>query len=231
MNGELGIWNWNIPGKPETPTPEGSNIVLMNLKSEYKPFVVSPQPCEMYAYEGSQGGSRFRWRDHWPTTLEPTPGRNASGKQAAHGSYYHITKIPIYEREGDSITKILLHGMTQSKAEDLVPLAKSWLNPPAIITKYGSKRGFYNQAERAYELVSSGGEMSFILKGSAQSPVVNPVFIIHDWQNKEITINLDGNQLINNENYRWDRVQKIDRNDLIVWIDLQTEKEVSILLK
>jgi hypothetical protein len=231
MKGETGLWSWEVPGKPDTPTPEGSNIVLMNLKSKFKPFVVSPQPCEMYAYEGSQGGSRFRWRDHWPTTLEPTPGRNASGKQAAHGSYYHITKIPIYERSGDAITKILLHGMTESNITDLIPLSRSWLNPPPIITKYGSTRSFHNPAERAYELVSSGGEMSFILKGSSQSPIVNPIFIIHDWKRDGISISIDGKKLVANENYCWDLVHKIDRTELIIWIDLKSDKEVNVLLK
>jgi hypothetical protein len=231
MKGETGKWSWEVPGEPETPTPKGSNIVLMNLKSQFKPFVISPQPCEIYAYEGSQGGSHFRWRDHWPTTLEPTPGRNASGKQAAHGSYFHITKIPIYKREGDSITKILLHGMTESKIENLIPLSKSWLNSASLITKYGCKKAFYNQAERAYELISSGGEMSFILKGSVQSPIVNPVFIIHEWQNDDIAIVLNGDKLIENQNYRQDFVQKIDRRDLIIWMDLRSDKEMSILFR
>jgi hypothetical protein len=230
MKGESGVWNWNTPGKPDTPTPKGSNIVLMNLKSQYKPFVVSPQPCEMYAYEGSQGGSRFRWRDHWPTTLEPTPGRNASGKQAAHGSYYHITKIPIYERSGDAITKILLHGMTEQTIKDVVPISKSWLNPPTLITKYGSKRSYYNRAERAYEIESSGGELSFTLKASAQSPIFNPVFIIRDWQGTGIDINADGARLEEGAAFRSDFVQRIDGKDLIIWMDLQTEKEVSIVL-
>jgi len=231
MKGEKGIWSWEIPGKPETPTPDGSNIVLMNLKSKYKPFVVSQQPCEMYAYEGSQGGSRFRWRDHWPTTLEPTPGRNASGKQAAHGSYYHITKIPIYERSGDSITKIMLHGMTEKSIDDVVNISKSWLNPAPIITKYGCTNAFYNPAEKAYELISSGGEMSFMIQGSGQSPVINPVFLIHNWDKKGISITIDGTNLKEGEDFRWDNIRKIDGSDVILWVNKKLHSKSEIILK
>jgi hypothetical protein len=121
--------------------------------------------------------------------------------------------------------------MTESKIENLIPLSKSWLNSASLITKYGCKKAFYNQAERAYELISSGGEMSFILKGSVQSPIVNPVFIIHEWQNDDIAIVLNGDKLIENQNYRQDFVQKIDRRDLIIWMDLRSDKEMSILFR
>jgi hypothetical protein len=203
----------------------------MNLKSRYKPFVVSPQPCEMHAYQGSQGGSRFRWRDHWPTTLEPTPGRNASGKQAAHGSYYHITKIPIYERSGDSITKIMLHGMTENNIDDVVNISKSWLNPAPIISTYGSNNAFYNPAEKAYELISSGGEMSFMIKGSEQSPVINPVFLVHHWDKKGVTITIDGAELKDGEEYRWDFIRKINGTDLLVWLDKKFSSKVVFIIK
>jgi hypothetical protein len=77
--------------------------------------------------QGSQGGSHFRWRDHWPTTTEPTPGRDASGTQAAHGSFFHIMRIPMYQQGKDWVSKVLLHGMTKSGVGELAPLAKSWL--------------------------------------------------------------------------------------------------------
>jgi hypothetical protein len=121
--------------------------------------------------------------------------------------------------------------MTDSTIESVVPLSKSWLNPPSIITKYGSKKAFYNPAERAYELVSSGGEMSFLMKGSVQSPIVHPVFIIHDWNNDEISIRVNGDKLLVNENFRYDFVQKIDRRDLIIWTDLESDKELSVLIR
>jgi hypothetical protein len=120
--------------------------------------------------------------------------------------------------------------MTEQTIKDVVPISKSWLNPPTLITKYGSKRSYYNRAERAYEIESSGGELSFTLKASAQSPIFNPVFIIRDWQGTGIDINADGARLEEGAAFRSDFVQRIDGKDLIIWMDLQTEKEVSIVL-
>ena len=34
-------------------------------------------------------------------------------------------------------TRIMLHGMTKNKPEELVPLAKSWLNPPGMKLENG----------------------------------------------------------------------------------------------
>ena len=62
LKGDTASWSWEIPGKPEVDIPEGSNIVLMNLKSYLKPFIISPPGCKLDAYEGSQNGSHFRWR-------------------------------------------------------------------------------------------------------------------------------------------------------------------------
>ena len=235
MKGEVGIWSWETPGKPTTPTPGGSNIVLMNVKSDTKPFVISPEGCELFAYEGSQGGSHFRWRDHWPTTMEPTPGRDASGTQAAHGSFFHIARIPIYQSGDEWISKVLLHGMTGGTVGELAPLAKSWLNAPALEVTEGSLTSDgYNPAERAYELTCNTARRPSALRlelaATRDSPVVNPAFVITGWGTAGVVLKLNGRTMPQGKDFRVGYRRSAEGRDLIVWIRIRSDEPITLSL-
>ena len=73
--------------------------------------------------------------------------------------------------------------------------------------------------------------MSLMIKGSEQSPVINPVFLVHDWDKNGITIKVNGTDLIENEEYRWDEIRKINGKDLIIWIDKQLHSKSDIVLE
>ena len=96
--------------------------------------------------------------------------------------------------------------MTQGSAEELVPLAKSWLNAPKmIISSEGFKGGNYDEAERAYILEKTAGDdnsLEFILKGSVESPVINPALIIKNWGDHLATINVDGKSLVQGKDFK-----------------------------
>jgi hypothetical protein len=237
MKGEVGIWSWEENGNPTTPTPEGSNIVLMNVKSEMKPFVVSPLGCTIGAYRGAQGDSRFRWRDHWPTTTEPTPGRNASGDKAAHGSFFHLKRIPVYDRGKDWISKVMLHGMTSKDVNELVPLVKSWLDAPVV--KSGNSTNIvsdgYDLKERAYvfssKLPDECPELNFEIMASDEAPLVNPAFILKNWGLKDITIRSNGRVMENGPNLRIGHHTTLTGTNLIIWLRTQAEEPIKISIK
>ena len=221
MKGDTAEWSWEVPGKPKAEIPEGSNIVLMNIKSDMKPFIISPPGCNLDAYTGSQKGSHFRWRDHWPTTLEPTPGRDASGKQAAHGSFFHVTNIPVFKRDDKSITKVMLHGMTSGSVGELVSLAKSWINPAGLVPLTTDfKYHGYDKAQRAYVLTAGGKDIRFSLNGSRESPVIDPCFVIKNWKSGNHPILKLNNKI---SKYRSGIEKKLEGDNLIIWIDLKSE--------
>jgi hypothetical protein len=236
MKGETGKWSWARHGNPTTLTPEGSNIVLMNVKSETKPFVISPEGCQLSPYEGSQGGSHFRWRDHWPTTMEPVTGRDASGEQAAHGSFFHIRNIPIYEQAKQRVSKILLHGMTQSGVADLVPLAKSWMNAPEL-KLYGnskfSNQG-YDKSQRAYVLSSNSSDgpsrIKFKLKASEDQPIVNSAFVVKNWGEDGVSLKINGAEIKRGKAFRFGHRHRLEGIDLVVWIKIEATRPVEIQL-
>lgn len=228
MKGESAKWSWEVPGEPKVNIPEGSNIALMNLKSEWKPFIVSGEGCKMFAYEGNQGGSRFRWRSHWPTTLEPTPGRDSDGKQASHGSFYHITNIPVYEIEENRITKVMLHGMTDKSVGDLVPIAKSWLYPPKIVEYNGCKSIEYDQAERAYVIDGSSEKITLKIIATEKNPLINPVFILKNYPGKLPGIRIDGKTVDNHMKIKRGVHRTIEGNNTLIWLDFESTDQITI---
>lgn len=52
------------------------------------------------------------------------------------------------------MSKLLLDGLTLKPAQELVPLAASWLSPPqVVVTGVGFRSEGYDAAERAFVLV------------------------------------------------------------------------------
>ncbi len=235
MKGESERWSWQKPGRPTTPTPDGSNIVLMNVRSQRNPFVISPQGCYLDAYKGCQSGSRFRWRDHWPTTMEDVTGRNASGRKASHGSFFNIGDTPVYERDGVSITKVLLHGMSgEGKGIDsLLPVAKSWLKAPKLAVESAGVRDLgYDQSQRAYVLscdkAHTTKSLEFKLKASEESPVVNPAFIIKNRGEGSIKVAIDGKEKKAGIDFQYGYNRNLEGTDLVIWLKEESVKPVCI---
>ena len=125
--------------------------------------------------------------------------------------------------------------MTQGSAEELVPLAKSWLNAPKmIISSEGFKGGNYDEAERAYILEKTAGDdnsLEFILKGSAESPVINPAVIIKNWGNQQVTFSINGKEMKQSKDFKQGIRKSLEGEDLILWIRMNRQNPVEITAK
>jgi len=113
--------------------PKNASIHWVNTKSQYKPFViVRPQDnpvWDIYAGEPRRDVSMFPWWNHWPTAQKPSDGRYAVDSDlASHSFLSHCRWGPCAQTE-DSMTKIMLDGLTDKSAAELVPMAKSWSTP------------------------------------------------------------------------------------------------------
>jgi hypothetical protein len=129
------------------------------------------------------------------------------------------------------MTKLMLTGMTDKTAEELLPLARSWYNPPQI-KKSVNLKALYDQAQRAY-ILSVENELKnveFIIAASEESPVVNPAFVIQDWGNKDLSLKINGREISRGKDFRYGRVEKLESNDLVVWIRYESMKPVEITL-
>jgi len=256
MKGESKNYLWYENLEIQMPEPKGANISFVNLKSEYKPFfVIPPDPVNTVegkwdspffrTYAANQAAPAFRpnpaptvygWWNHWPVAQIPGDGRWVlTPDKPGHFNLTTFVQWNDLSKTDKTRTRIMLQGMTKTKAEELVPIAKSWLHAPEmVISSVGFKGGNYDEAERAYTLEKTAGDdnsLEFILKGSEESPLINPAIIIKNWGKHQATISINGENINLGENCKQGIRKSLEGDDLILWLRLNSKREVKILLK
>jgi hypothetical protein len=232
LKGETSVYSWkekpkdvfDRPHGPDSfPSPADANIQWINLKSTCKPFQIAPLPARFTAYNGEKTLSSFEWWNHWPVAQIDSSGRPAlAPDRASHTSLSHIDWPPAEATES-KVTKLLMDGLTAGSAADLVPLAKSWLNPAAIEAT-GLRSEGYQAAERAYVLRREGGagRARITLRATAESPIVNPALIVRNWSGGA-RVRVNGKP-----GARIGQIHRLEETNLVVWIEIESRQTVRI---
>lgn len=252
MKGEIKNYLWHGNLEKEMTEPKGANMSWVNLKSQFRPFfIVPPDPVNSVegvwdspyfrTYAANMAGKMYRpdslpsiygWWNHWPVTQIPGDGRwVVTPDKPGHFNLTTFVQWKEYSKTENTKTRIMLQGMTKGKARELVPLAKSWLHAPQmIISSRGFKGGIYDESERAFVLEKtekSSTPLELIIKGSEDSPVINPAIIIKNWGNKPAIISIDGKQ---REDVRQSIRKGSEGDDIILWVRLERKEPVKISL-
>lgn len=246
MKGESRTYYWTRDGGPELDEgPARANILKINLKGSLKPFTLVAPPEEdgilITSYEGHGRGSCFNFWDHWPVSQVASDGRMAkSAANPSHSSLCHIglpgnatVEWKPYAKGEKWRTKIMLHGMTNKPAADLVPLAKSWLQPAELKLSGGAyeSKG-YDPTQLAYVLVcrdaGKASEVIFELEASEEQPVVNPAFVIKGWGPAGASLKVNDSNVPQGKDFRIGQRRTADGTDLIVWIRVESTKPITV---
>jgi hypothetical protein len=254
MSGDVKKYSWHDKElQVKMPEPKGANMSVVNVKSKYRPFIiVSPDPVKTvegtwdspffrtYASKMAQGYRQdpvpwvYGWWDHWPVAQVPGDGRWVSTPdRPSHFNLTTFVQWNDYEYTKKTRTRIMLQGVTDKKADKLVPLAKSWLKAPKMkITSDAYKGGVYDQSERAYIIEKmdsrSSAPCTFVLDASKDSPLLNPAIIIKNWGSQLSTLSIDGKEIKQGKDFRQGIRKGPFGEDLIIWIRLDKEKPVKL---
>ena len=225
LEGESKSYTWEH-GYPEFDL-EDAVIQVINLKSEYKPFLIFREGggFEVFNLEVRPEYSHFPWWNHWPVAQVISDGRSAfAPDRAAHSSLSW----------GDPNGEAALYGMTNQGDEHVLALARSWNNPPALNADGSSFKSLgYDYTQRAYMLESGDEEtaLEFTLEGSTRSPVYNPAFVIANWQGGDVQLFVNGKEVKEGKGFRQGLEYQVDGSaDLVVWVELSREKPVQFKL-
>jgi hypothetical protein len=237
--------------------PKGANMSVVNLKSKYRPFIIVP-PGPVKTVEGTWDSPFFRtyaakmastryrpdtvpsvygWWDHWPVAQVPGDGRwVTTPDRPSHFNLTTFVQWNDYKKTEKTRTRIMLQGMTDKKADELVPLAKSWLQAPKMtITSDAYTGGTYDKSERAYiiEKTDPGNSTPcrFTLEASKDSPLLNPAIIIKNWGSQLSTLSINGKKIKHGKDFRQGIRKGPLGEDLIMWIRLDKQKPVKITLE
>jgi len=240
MRGESATYHWeakapddfDFPHGPASfPKPENPNIQLVNLKSRFRPFeIVPPENAHVVPYNGEKSFSTFCWWNHWPVAQIRSSGRSAilpDRPSCAALSHFSWEPSEVTERNA---SKLLLCGLTEKRAADLVPLAASWLRPPAFeVVGVGAHTVGFDQSQRAFVVSRERPDeklgVTITFHANPEKPLINPAVLIHGWTG-DAQVLVDGAVLPPGKGLRIAKVQRLAGTDLLVWLEMQAQQPV-----
>ena len=120
-------------------------------------------------------------------------------------------------------------GVKNNAVEDLVPLARSWLNAPELSVDGDLECEGYDPTQMAYVLEGSG-DATLKLDARSDSPVVNPAFEITGWGDDGVAVMLNGRALEKGEDYRVGKRVTLGGTDLILWVKTEATEPITLTL-
>jgi len=215
---------------------EKPNILLVNLKSKFKPFQIFELECNFttFAHEHRKDVSRFPWWNHWPVAQVLSDGRYCQAADRASSFSLAWASPRPHEGENNTYWWAWMYGATQDKASLLVGLAKSWTMAPALVIHSGGSSGEYDVTQRCYVIdrvkKESAEPLRFTLKADPEHPVCNPAFVVNNWGHDNAELKLNGKTIPKGESFRYGHVRKVNDYNLVVWIKYQSDEPVELSL-
>ena len=222
------ISDLDTPGHQWLVRPSGGNILRVNLKARYSPYViVDPRNVAIDCYAGEiiRERSIFPWWNHWPVSQQiRSSGRWAlAPDRVSHSSLAHIQSWRPYEETADGVTMLMLNGLTDKTAEALVPLASSWLSPPKLDVEVEAFRSEgFDPTDRTFVIARRGQSgpvpVTAFLRASKESPAVNPVLRLRHWDAPLPRVEIGGRPAPLGKDIRAGLVPGLEGDDLVLWI-------------
>ena len=214
--------------------PEEKPIVLMiNFKSRYKPYEIFETGCRVriYGIEYRGGISHFPWWNHWPVAQIPSDGRYCLAPDRASHFCLAWSDPPPHKGEANTFWWAWIYGATDKPVESLLPLAKSWINPPEMkVISQGYKSSGYDMTQRAYvisKVVKKVRPLSLELVPAANATLYNPAIYIKNWGESKLLLK-SGQETLTRNKYRAGYVRRPERTDLVIWLKMEAKKPVKI---
>jgi len=226
LDGKTDTYSW-VKGPPGNVNYRNKKIHIVNYRAEYNPFTIADILAgNVYGGEVTDYAVFPSW-NHWPVAQMPSDGRySIYPDRTAHSSLTHIY-LPVFrEDRGEQpfYEKIMIEGMSNKSPADLLPLSKSWFNPPVAVDNKGCSLPLYDKTQGAYIMTANSNKISFNLLAGPDSPVVNPCFVIKNWNKRNARITINGEIISPDKNLKQGSTFDTDGKEMkIIWI--KTSKE------
>jgi len=232
--GEVRRYNW------KTAPPRGVDyrdtvVHKVNMFAQWDPYTIQRfTGGDVYSGERTEYAVFPSW-DHWPVSQLPSDGRKSRySDRTSHSSLTHVKWDFSFSfgQQGHYVEKVLLEGLTTKDAEQLLPLAHSFLNPPAVEPQGDAFSARFDINQKAYVLTRGAGDVDklrFTVDASDKQPLVHPAFVVENWgSDAKATIKLAGAAP-----GEIDIRQGIERRAngvtaLVVWMEMTSPEPVTI---
>jgi hypothetical protein len=119
-----------------------------------------------------------------------------------------------------------MYGASKQPAESLVSVARAWLKAP-VLTGEGVE-GRFDLTQRCYVVEKGPRPLKLRLEGSAESPILNPAFVVENWGPDEASLRLNGREIPKGKDFRVGHIRRINTYDLVVWLKLESNAPAAI---
>lgn len=213
---------------------EKPSLMMVNFKSQYKPFQIFELECNFttFAHEHRKDVSHFPWWNHWPAALIPSDGRYCqAADRPSHFSLAWASPIP-HKTGPKTYRWTWMYGATKDDIGSKTALARSWVLPAELVIEAGALDGEYDATQRNYIVTRSEQHQTetlrFTLKASPESPVVNPAFVVKNWGDQDVKVQVNGKDKPQGKTCRVGHVRRINQYDLVVWLELESDGTVEV---
>jgi hypothetical protein len=197
-----------------------ANIMVVNTKSEYKPFIIGmPYGVRVQPYWASWAKRFINWGE--------IPGVSGYNTPLCHMINYWN-----YRRTDNTLEQIYLQGMTNAAdpQKELVPLAWSWIDEPNLRME-GIKSDYkvytYDPAQKAYIVPKKGlgpAKLEFSLVKGSRCSIINPTFIVKNWDEEGVRLKVDDKEIYPGEDFRIGMEETPTGKDLVLWVKMSSTK-------
>jgi hypothetical protein len=229
IDGAHKTYDWNPLPPDGIDEPEHANIHHVNYKGEYDPVTIVDKIIWSNIYGGEiTDYAIFPTWNHWPVAQMPSDGRYASyPDRTCHSSLSHIFP-PDYDQQFGNRpyqVKLFLEGMLKQAPLELIPLARSWIQPP-LLSQVKGCTGSYDKPQRAYQFEAESDHMSMTLLANDEKPVHNLCLVFKKWNSKkEGIVSIDGEKTACKQGI----VRDTDGSQkLVIWIEMEMAEPFEI---
>jgi hypothetical protein len=231
LDGEVRHLTWEPPNRVPKNTLPDACIEQVNFRSDFKVFLIFQEGTYISPW-GHQEQSRHTadpfagpW-NHWPVSQIPSDGRFA----VANDRLTHAAVAA-----ADNVTEhfnMAIYGFSDKDVLALVPLARFWNHPPRLSRAKGCTSQGYDKAQRAYTLNATGSNLSFTIRASKGSPIVNPAVAVKNWEaNRKAVVKVNGEEVSRGGECRQGIVRDTDgRPMLVVWLKRQSDEPTDVVI-
>ncbi len=230
LKGEVFKMLWKKPNVIPVNKLEDACIQYLNSRSEYHVFAIY-QGGKLGAW-GTNEQSKYTddpfagpW-NHWPVHFVPSDGRFAVNlDRVTHFALGANDAAPDYG-------SVVLYGFTNQDVTTLVPLARLWKNPPEVTKAKGLESFGFDKAQKAFVFRSKAKNMSFTVNASAESPMVNPCFVVRNWgSDRQAKVKINGTKL-ESKDFRQGIIRDTDGTQtIVVWMEKTIEAPAAVQLQ
>jgi hypothetical protein len=235
-------WENGIPSETDEEGfvlfPENPVIQMINTKSKLKSFVILDPAANprwrIFRNELQPDVSMFPWWNHWPTAQNACDGRFAIDSDLASHSSLSNANWDAYSKKYKTVSKIMLHGLTAGTGTELVPLAKSWSNPPVIKTNGSEnyRNDGYDPSERAYKItcLEKGHPEKLVIElvANPDSPLINFCLLVENWGKYCPQVAINNRPLTKNEEFQFGHRLSPAGTDLLLWVKFEDTNPIEI---